>query len=108
MSPHENISGMRKCCFYMSAYLIDVICSPVQFIDLGWNWDQDQPHVHVYCSELWNLNCKRYFYDICKYFLTPLYIVFYEFPRHKISIEARTGMKGVADWHHSNYAEDRL
>jgi hypothetical protein len=99
----KNIPGMRNPCFYMSTYLIDAICSSVQFIDLRWNWDQDQPPMHVYCSELWNINYKRYFYDICNYFLTPLYTIIYEFPRHIISIEARTGMKGVADWYLGKY-----
>jgi hypothetical protein len=99
----KNIPGMRKPCFYMSSYLIDAICSSIQFIDLGWNWDQDQPHVHVYCFELWSINYKIYFYDICNYFLSPLYTVLFGFPRHKISIEAQTGMKGVADWYLGKY-----
>jgi hypothetical protein len=60
---------MKKPYFYMSAYLIDSICSFVQFVDLRWNWDQDQPPVHMYCSELWSINYKRYFYDIYNHFL---------------------------------------
>jgi hypothetical protein len=57
----------------------------------------------VYCSELWNINYKRYFYDICDYFLSPLYTIIYGFPRHKISSEARAGMKGIIDWYLGKY-----
>jgi hypothetical protein len=31
----KNIPGMKKPCFYMEAYLIDAICSSMQFPDLG-------------------------------------------------------------------------
>jgi hypothetical protein len=78
-------------------------CSSVQFIDLRWNWDRDQPPVHVYFSELWSINYKRYFYDICNYFLSPLYTVLFGFPRHIISIKAQTGMKGVEYWYLGKY-----
>jgi hypothetical protein len=33
----KNIPGMKKPCFYMSAYIIDAIFSFVQFFDLGWS-----------------------------------------------------------------------
>jgi hypothetical protein len=91
----KNILGMRKPCFYMSSYLIDAICSSIQFTDLGWNWDQNQPPIHVYFSKLWSINYKRHFYDICNLFLSPLYTILFGFPRHMISIESRTGMKGI-------------
>jgi hypothetical protein len=99
----KNIQGMRKPCFYASSYLIDAICSSIQFIDLGWNWDQDQPLVHLYCSELWNINYKIHFYDICNYFLAPLYTVVFGFPRNIISIKAHIRMKGVEDWYLGKY-----
>jgi hypothetical protein len=48
----NNILGIKKPCFYISTYLIDAICSSMQFIDLGLKWDQNQPLIHVYYSEL--------------------------------------------------------
>jgi hypothetical protein len=57
----------------------------------------------VYCYELWSMNSKIYFYDIYNYFHTPLYTFLFGFPRHKISIEALTGMKGVAEWYLGKY-----
>jgi hypothetical protein len=59
--------------------------------------------VHVYFSKIWNINYKRYFYDICDYFLSPLYTTIYGFLRHRISSEARDGMKGIVDWYLGKY-----
>jgi hypothetical protein len=99
----KNIPGMRKPCFYMSSYLIDVVCSSIPFPNLGWNWDLDHPPVHVYCSEIWDINYKSHFYDICDNFLSPLYTIIFGFPRYKISSEAREGMKGIVDWYLGKY-----
>jgi hypothetical protein len=99
----KNVPGMKNPCFYMSTYLIDAICSSIPFPNLGWNWDLDQPPVHVYFSELWNINYKRYFYDICDHFLSPLYTIIFGFPRYRISSEARAGMKGIVDWYLGKY-----
>jgi hypothetical protein len=99
----KNIPSMRKPCFYMSSYLIDAICSSVQFLDLGWNWDQNQTPIHVYFSELWSINYRKFFYDICNLFLAPLHTVLFRFPRHGISLEARTRMKGIVEWYFFKY-----
>jgi hypothetical protein len=99
----KNVPGMKKPCFYMSTYLIDVICSSTPFPNLGWNWDMDHPHVHVYCSELWDIKYKRYFYDICDHFLSPLYTISFWFLRYRISNESRYGMKGIVDWYIVKY-----
>jgi hypothetical protein len=82
----------------MSSYLFDAICSSMQFPDLRWNWDQNQPPIHVYYFELWSIHYKRYFYDICNIFLAPLHPIVFGVLRHRISFEARTDMKGIYDW----------
>ena len=77
----KNILGRKKPCFYMSTYLIDVIYSSIQFPILQWDWDRDQLLVHIYCSNLWSMNYKKYLYNICDYFLAPLYTILFKFPR---------------------------
>jgi hypothetical protein len=99
----KNLPGMKKPCFYMSTYMIDAICSSIQFPKLGWNWDRSQPPIHVYCSQLWSINFRQHFYDICNLFLSPLHSILFVFPRHMISFEARNGMKGVVDWFFYKY-----
>ena len=93
----NNLPGIKKPCFYMLAYMINAICSSVQFPNLGWNWNQNQPSIHVYFSQLWSVNYIKHFYNICYLFLTPLQSILFGFPRHRISFEARNGMKGVAN-----------
>jgi hypothetical protein len=58
---------------------------------------------HVYFSKLWDIKYKRYFYDICDHFLSPLYTIIFGFPRYRISSEARVRMKGITDWYLGKY-----
>jgi len=39
--------------FYMSSYLLDVICATNPFPGLHWMWTPTEPPVHIYCSLLW-------------------------------------------------------
>jgi hypothetical protein len=38
--------------FYMSTYLMNVICACLEFSSLGWKWECSLPLVHVYCKML--------------------------------------------------------
>jgi hypothetical protein len=66
-------------------------------VTLGGTGDRNQPPIHVDCSQLWSINYRKHFYDICNLFLAPLHSILFGFPRHKISFEARNGMNEVAD-----------
>jgi hypothetical protein len=94
---------MKKPTFYMSAYLTYAICSSVQFPAFGWDLNQDQPLIHVYFSELWDANYKRYIYDICDFFLAPLHIIIFCYSAYKLSKEAMVGIKGIEDWYLGKY-----
>jgi hypothetical protein len=59
--------------------------------------------VHVYCSELWDINYKKYIYDICDCFLAPLHTIIFGYPTYRISREAMAGMKDIADWYLGKY-----
>jgi hypothetical protein len=65
---------------------------------MGWKWDLNQPPIHVYFSDLWSVNYRKNFYDLCNLFLAPLHSILFGFPRHKISFKTIYGMKGLADW----------
>jgi hypothetical protein len=73
------------------------------FLTLGGTGTRTNPLYMCTYSELWSINYIRYFYDICNLFLTPLHTVLFGFPRHMISFEARTGMKGIVDWYFCKY-----
>jgi hypothetical protein len=99
----KNSPGMKNPSFYMSAYLIDVVCSSIQFPTFGWSWDQNQPLVHVYCSELWEVNYKKHIYDICDFFLAPLHTIIFGYPTYRISKESMATLKDIADWYMRKY-----
>jgi hypothetical protein len=68
---------MKKPGFYMTTYLIDVICFAHHFPALEWIWTPSQPPIHIYCSKLWDINYKEYFYSIYDHFIAPLYKVIF-------------------------------
>ena len=63
--------------FYMSTYLMNVMCVSLEFPSLGWKWESNFPLIHVFCKMLWEKNIRRvmrwyatnYFWHCIKYFL---------------------------------------
>ena len=39
--------------FFMSSYLMNVMCASIEFPSLGWKWEPSLPLVYVYCNMLW-------------------------------------------------------
>jgi hypothetical protein len=67
----------------------------MKFPSLGWNWDQGQPPLYIYCSYLWDINYKKYIYGMCDYFLSPLHTIMFGYSLYKISMGAMKGMKEI-------------
>nr|KUM46235.1 hypothetical protein ABT39_MTgene1741 [Picea glauca]QHR88026.1 hypothetical protein Q903MT_gene2038 [Picea sitchensis] len=38
--------------FYMTSYLLDIICANNPFPGMGWSWSISDIPVHVYCKDL--------------------------------------------------------
>jgi hypothetical protein len=57
----QDPKGMKNLGFYMSSYLIDVVCSANSFPAFNWAWTPDHGPIHLYCSQLWEVNCKETF-----------------------------------------------
>jgi hypothetical protein len=52
--------------FYMSAYIMDLICFRTPFPIMNWSWTQTVTKpIHFYPSKLWEGNAKDFFYEIC-------------------------------------------
>ena len=45
--------------FYMSTYLMDVMCANLEFPSLEWKWEPSLPSIHVYCKMLWENSTRR-------------------------------------------------
>jgi hypothetical protein len=56
--------------FYMSTYLMDVMCANLEFPSLEWKWEPSLPSVHVYCKMLWENKYKEYYDQICNKFIS--------------------------------------
>jgi hypothetical protein len=86
--------NMKNPGFYMSTYLIDVVCATNSFPIFNWSWTSDKGPIHFYCSQLWEVNCKIFFYDICDYFLSPLHKAIFGLFPHRISFGLSQRFKG--------------
>jgi hypothetical protein len=61
--------------FFMSSYLLDVMCVSKEYPSLGWRWDPNLPSIHVYCKMLWENKYKEYYEWICNELFSTLYRV---------------------------------
>ena len=59
--------------FYMSTYIMDVICANMEFPSLEWKWEPSLPSVHVYYKMLWENKYKEDYDQICNKFFPSLY-----------------------------------
>ena len=51
--------------FFMSSYLMNVMCASLDFPSLGWNWESNLPSIYVYCKMLWENKYKEDYDLIC-------------------------------------------
>ena len=63
--------------FFMSSYLLDVMCASIECPSLGWKWDPILLSVHVYCKTLWENNYKEDYELICNVLFSTLYQVLF-------------------------------
>ena len=59
--------------FYMSTYLMDVMCASLEFPSLEWKWEPSLPSVHVYCKMLWENKYKEDYDQIYNTLFPTLY-----------------------------------
>jgi hypothetical protein len=63
--------------FYMSTYLMNVICASLEFPSLGSKWESSMPSIHVYCKMLWETKYKEDYEMICNKLFATLYQVLF-------------------------------
>jgi hypothetical protein len=61
----EKKENGRPSSFFMSAYIMDAICSMTPFPLMSWGWTpaQEKP-VHVYHDKLWENKTEKFVYEI--------------------------------------------
>ena len=85
--------------FFMSSYLLDVMCSTREYPFLGWKWKSDLPSIHVYCKMLWENKYKEDYELICNELFSTIYHVFFCEEASCLSPEGKKLVKEYGDWY---------
>ena len=85
--------------FFFSAFIIDVLCTELQYPNLGWNWTLMAPPIPIYYSSLWDNNYPTMFYDICEHFLGSIYFTILKEEAPTFSVEAKNLITTMGDWY---------
>ena len=85
--------------FYMSSYLMNVMCANLKFPSLGWKWESILPSIHVYCKILWETKYKEDYELICNGLFTTLYQVLFGEEAPWLSPKGQKIVKEYGDWY---------
>ena len=85
--------------FYMSTYLMDVMCANLEFPSLEWKWELSFPSIHVYCKMLWENKYMEDYDQIYNKFFPTLYQTLFEEETPCLSPEGHAIVKELGDWY---------
>ena len=85
--------------FYMSTYLMDVMCANLEFPLLEWKWEPSLPPVHVYCKMLWENKYKADSDQIYNKFFPTMYQTLFEEETPCLLIKRQEIVKELEDWY---------
>jgi hypothetical protein len=96
----EQKASGRPSSFFMSAYIMDAICSMTPFPLMSWAWTpaEDRP-VHVYHEKLWENKADSFIYEIFNWVMVPLHIAIFGHPPPRISDNIAANLSGIVDWY---------
>ena len=69
---HRTLTNW-KTSFYMSWFVVDAFSACSGLLEINWNWSEECPHAHIYCTDMWDDNFIPRVYELCDLFLRPLY-----------------------------------
>ena len=94
----EQKSAGGPSAFFMSAYIMDVICSMTPFPLMNWAWSPTQEKtVHEYHDKLWENNANKFIYEIFNWVMVPLHITIFGLSPPRISDSIAANLRGIAD-----------
>jgi hypothetical protein len=96
----EQKASGRPSSFFMSAYIMDAVCSMTPFPLMSWAWNpaQEKP-VHEYHDKLWENKADNFIYEIFNWVMVPLHIAIFGHPPPRISDNIAANLSGIADWY---------
>lgn len=94
-----SISSKNFPSFYMSAYIIDVVCFTSDFLAMGCKWTtQDHLLIHVYYNMLWVSKFENHFYKIFHGVILPLFQPLFNEKAPRLSKEAQADFSSIGKW----------
>jgi hypothetical protein len=96
----EQKENGKASSFFMSAYIMDTICSMTPFPLMSWSWTpaEDEP-IHVYHAKLWENKVENFAYEIFNWVMVPLHVTIFGHPPPRISDSIVTNLSSIADWY---------
>ena len=96
---NHSISSQNLPPFYMSIYIMEVVCFTSYSLAMGWKWTtQDPLPIHVYHSMLWNSKFENYFYKIFHGVILPLFQAVFNEKAPKLTKEAQVDFSSIRKW----------
>jgi hypothetical protein len=96
----EKKAAGRPSGFFMSAYIMDAICSMTPFPLMNWAWSPTQEKtVHEYHDKLWENNANKFIYEIFNWVMVPLHIAIFGLSPPRISDSIAVNLSSIADWY---------
>jgi hypothetical protein len=96
----EQKASGRPSSFFMSAYIMDMICSMTPFPLMRWAWTlaEDRP-IHEYYEKLWENKTDSFAYEIFNWVMVPLHIAIFGHPPPRILDNIAANLSGIVDWY---------
>ena len=85
--------------FYMSTYLMDVMCANIEFPSLEWKWESSLPSVHVYYKMLRENKYTEDYDQICNKVFPTLYQILFGGETPCLSSAGHAMVKELGDWY---------
>ena len=83
--------------FYMSSYILDVMCASQEYPYLGWKSKPYLLSIHVYYKMLWENKYKEDYEHICNESFDPIYRVLFGEEAPCLSLEGQKIVKAYGD-----------
>lgn len=89
--------------FFMSAYLLDMVCAMIEFLELKMKWGGTPTPVCELFSMLWVENYIPHFYTICDRVMPQVYLTLFNEAPPRISPEAAITIRLLGHWYLEEY-----
>lgn len=83
--------------FYMSTYIMDVICFTSDFTSMGWKWTIEDP-IHIYHNILLESKYQPHLYKFFHGVMFPIHQSVFNGRAPRLSLEANNDLLSIGRW----------